>query len=694
MNVPKRPSTSLRYLLPTLALAGVASSSSAAWALGQPGQGGMMPGQQQPRGPGAAPGQGQDEDDDIAESAPRDRNRLAPTKAVPAFPRPFRRLKLFELHGYLRVRSDYFHRLSLGYQPTGPKAKSSKFAPPASEIIESQDNSDSPFASNSAACEARLAEQGASVNRLQRCAKREGISSANMRLRLRPTLNVTEDVKVHTMLDLLDNVVLGSTPDSYLGQNPYAPIDLFSRGQTPPVAGLNGFQDSIAVKQAWGEIKFGWGLRLSFGRMPLMWGLGIVYHDGQGPNRGEFDDRARRLDSDYGDAVDSVRLSYDFGKEASQAIRLTAAYDWAASGPTTDQLMGPGWSSGQRLGQSITVDRHDKVHQFQLSIERRDDLAALNRKLSLDLPVFNYGVAAWLRVQTVDRAIGTPGFGDGLGQDRFELNRLDPNRLQHFGKTIGMGGLDQSGDNGLQNYAESLVNRRAMIFTPDLWMRVNWRTLRIELEAAAVLGRMFHRDLRNAQTFDPGNAQATEKTWLTQFGYALEIKHGVFHDRFTFGLDHGFATGQSARPSGEDLASPWPAIDPGAESSFGNGRLSTFRFNPAYSNDLILFRELMGTHANATYFKPWLAYRFLKDMVSVRLDLEYAFAHRLAGGFGNKRHYGAEADVALRYHDPRRPFFAQFQYGVLLPMKGLRPREGDERISPTQSVQLGAGIEF
>lgn len=693
MTVRTKLSPPSRYLFAGMAtaLAMVASTPETALAKAQPGgRAGGMPGQ----GPGAQ-GQGQDDDDEgIAESAPRDRNRLAPTRAVPAFPRPYRRLRLFELHGYLRARSDYFHRLSLGHQPVGPNATSTKFAPPASETIETQDNSDTPFATNSAACRARLTAQGAPANRINRCSKREGLSSANMRLRLRPTLNVTETVKVHTMLDLLDNVVLGSTPDSYLGQNPYAPIDLFSRGQTPPSAGLNGFQDSIVVKQAYGEVKFGWGLQLSFGRMPLMWGMGIVYHDGVGRDRGEADDRIRRMDNDYGDAVDSVRLSYDFGKNPEQSHRVTFAYDWAASGPTTDQLMGPGWSSGQRLGQAITVDRHDKVHQFQLSVERRDDMEALNRKLSLDLPVLNYGLSAWLRVQTVDRAIGTPGFGDGLGGDRFELNRLDSQRLSHFGRTVSMGGLDESGDNGRQNYAESLVNRRAMIFTPDFWMRINWRTLRIELEAAAVLGRMFHRDLRSAQTFDPGNATATEKTWLTQFGYALEIKHGVFHDKFTFGMDHGFATGQAARPVGNDLASPWPAVDPRAEHSFGTGRLSTFRFNPGYTNDLILFRELLGTHANAMYFKPWLAYRFLQDKLSVRLDLEYAFANRVLGSLGTKRHYGAEADVALRYHDTHRPFYAQLQYGVLLPMQGLRPRRSGERISPTQTVQIGAGIEF
>ena len=39
----------------------------------------------------------------------------------------------------------------------------------------------------------------------------------------------------------------------------------------------------------------------------------------------------------------------------------------------------------------------------------------LRRKLSSGNPVVNYGLKTWIRWQTVDRAIGAPGLGDGLG---------------------------------------------------------------------------------------------------------------------------------------------------------------------------------------------------------------------------------------------------------------------------------------
>ena len=35
----------------------------------------------------------------------------------------------------------------------------------------------------------------------------------------------------------------------------------------------------------------------------------------------------------------------------------------------------------------------------------------LRRKLSLDVPVVNYGIASWFRVQVLDNAIGAPASG-------------------------------------------------------------------------------------------------------------------------------------------------------------------------------------------------------------------------------------------------------------------------------------------
>ena len=144
--------------------------------------------------------------------------------------------------------------------------------------------------------------------------------------------------------------------------------------------------------------------------------------------------------------------------------------------------------------------------------------------------------------------------------------------------------------------------------------------------------------------------------------------YGFFKDRFHVGLDHGFASGDDA--GALDL-NPQNPLNPG-----GNSAMTAVRFNPAYMQDLLLFRELMGTASNAAYFKPWAAFYFFQNNFSARLDLEYAFAHQRASTPGNKLNWGLEIDGAFRYHDVREPIFFQLQYGVMFPFAGFnRPAQ-------------------
>ncbi len=661
-----------------------------------------------PQGPGQ--GQGKDKKEGPAEEAPKDKQALRPVEPIPAQPRRFRRVQLFELHGYMRMRGDYFHRLDLGQSLTStvgyvsqndPELYNKFFPPPATHAETTADGS----TINSGSCFVTLTNQGVNPQKVNtRCGRRNGFASANMRLRLEPTLHVTDTVKVHTTIDALDNLVLGSTPDSFYGNDPWAPIDMFTRTQVPPSAGLNGFSDSIVVKRAYGEIRFGWGLNLEFGRMPHHWGMGIVANDGNGYNRGEQGDIVRMLDTDYGDSIDSLRLSFDFGKDRRRTHKLTFSWDWAATGPTTSQLLGPTWASGATVGQEYSVEKFDNVYQWRLSIERRDDPDMLRRKLSLGRPVVNYGFATWVRYQPIDRAIGSPGLGDGLGTNPVWGDVNVDDGTGRNGNQLGNGDSDIDGDTGLQNYTNLLVQRTALFAVPDLWFRTNWRTMRVELEVAGVVGQFYTRD-----NLEPGGADRdledttfendTVKRYLAQLGYALEFKYGFFHDRFHVGLDHGFATGDDA--GALDL-NPQNPLNPG-----GNAAMTAFRFNPAYMQDLLLFRELMGTASNAAYFKPWAAFYFFQNNFSARLDIEYAFAHQRASTPGNKLNWGLEIDAGFRYHDTREPIFFQLQYGVMFPFAGFNrpadlyisddvnvviPNEGDAKAA--QTVQAQIGIRF
>lgn len=692
----------LRSVLPlVVGSVGVAAPAFAA----QPGMG--------PAGPGTAPGgpgQRKDKKEGPAEEAPKDKEALRPIVPVPAQPERLRRIQLFELHGYMRMRGDYFHRLDLGLaQPntaSDPQTNNKFFRPPA-ETPEL--GSAGGVTANDANCLNRLDTQGVAADKAnRRCDRRNGFASANMRLRLEPTLHVTDTIRVHAQIDALDNLVMGSTPDSYGWDNPYAPINIYTRTQTPPTAGINSFRDSIVVKRAWGQIRFGWGLDLRFGRMPQQWGLGIVANDGNGYYRGDTDDIIQMTDVDYGDSVDSVRFAFDFGKDRRKAHRVGFSWDWAASGPTTAQLLGPEWDSGGRVGQDFSAEKFDNVYQWSLSLERRDQPEMLRRKLSLGTAVVNYGLMNWLRYQDVDAAIGAPGLGDGLGtnpayaEDSFLPEDEDGNTGSP-GDPLGNGDRDSDGRNGLQRYANVLVHRRAIIYTPDLWFRVNWRTLRIELEAAAQIGRFHHRDLE-ADIYDGGDpvgeleridANELQRTRIQSFGYALEFKYGFFQDRFHIGLDQGFAMGDSTPSQAQNPQDP-------LLSNNNDGDVQAFRFNPAYTRDMLLFRELLGTITNAAYFKAWAAFYFLDRNFSARLDIGYALAHKKASTYGNKRSWGLELDGALRYHDREDPIFFQVQYGVMFPFGAFDrpsslygsniPNGGDAKAA--QTVQGQVGIKF
>jgi len=391
-----------------------------------------------------------------------------------------------------------------------------------------------------------------------------------------------------------------------------------------------------------------------------------VANHGNGYARGEDADIIRHLDRDYGDSVDSVRLAFDLGKDRRRTHTLAVSWDWAASGPTTAQVLGPEYGNARMVGQTFSAEKFDNVYQWSLSVERRDSQDMLRRKLSLGSPVVNYGLMTWLRYQDVDQVEGS--------------------------RAAAQAGLIPDSP-----YNELLVARRAFVVTPDLWMRVNWRTLRVELEAAGTFGTFralddafTTDDMADPTFFEDVTADDLERRTLANFGYALEFKYGFFKDRFHIGFDHGLATGDTAN-------SPY-APDVGAAVGVNqtDNVISNFRFNPAYNVDMLLFREILGTVSNATYFKPWAAFYFF-DSFSARVDVEYALAHRSTSTLGNKYSYGIELDGAVRYHDRREPIFFQAQYGVAFPLGAfnrINENGQTEDARAIQSVQGQLGIRF
>lgn len=121
------------------------------------------------------------------------------------------------------------------------------------------------------------------------------------RLRLQPQWQLSSNASIYAQVDLLPHLNWGTVAtevDPISGEE--SPVAL-SQSVTPPVDEEGGATlQNIQVTRAWGEVDTAIG-RVSFGRMPLDWGTGMVYNAGTNP------------DSEYGDTVDRLMLTSRVG---------------------------------------------------------------------------------------------------------------------------------------------------------------------------------------------------------------------------------------------------------------------------------------------------------------------------------------------------------------------------------------------
>jgi uncharacterized protein (TIGR04551 family) len=255
-----------------------------------------------------------------------------------------RKLELFTLDGFLRVRPNLFYKFDLG-KPVGREL----------------------------------------FPRSPRSAGENTQAGANMRVRLEPTFNVSEEVRLKLQVDLLDNILFGSTPDSSFGDRDI--FTIFSESQEPASSGVNALRDSIAVKRAYGEVSTPVGI-LRFGRMGSHWGLGMLRNDGN------------CLDCDFGDTVDRVQ----FVTEPFAGFYVTPMIDFNAEGVTSDQT--------RVEGEPLDLTNADDSHSYVLAVARRDTDQQARAKLDNNQGVLNYGLHFTYRTQRWENTGTTdaPGF--------------------------------------------------------------------------------------------------------------------------------------------------------------------------------------------------------------------------------------------------------------------------------------------
>jgi uncharacterized protein (TIGR04551 family) len=534
----------------------------------------------------------------------------------------------FEHHGYFRFRADLFWRAHLGTDTFVAQGTvgSSLFSPPLSQNWTNNQGTgglSDPDTIGSGRDE-------------------ETIAGGNLRFRYSPTLHLTSDLRIRATFDVLDNLVLGSTPDfspRIASLRPDAPLVVLSNGQAPPESGRLTFRDSIRVKEAYGEWRSLFGL-LRFGRTAEHWGMGVFRNGGMAP------------DADYGDYVDRVSWQARFW-----GIDVMAAWDFAAEGPTSE---GP----GQFYGQPYDLDQADDVIQAVLAIGQRpiteEDLAL--RKRDLDerrVPVIDWGFYNLFRRQDLD-----------LSYESYRAILGGPGTAGDLGYASPYGG---SWD------AVQFVQRDAWVWSPDIWARFEWRPkygqkIHVELEAVLVYGR-FNAAWRVPVT---GETDPIE-TDILQYGGVLQADYTT--GGLSFGLELGLASGDDEAEGfgGLGLFNPVYTLDgTGLPQPRGNRKLTAYAFDPDYHVDLLLFREVLGTVTNAFYFKPWIQYDLFEGeeaALGARFDIEYARALQQGATPGNAADLGVEMDLRLFYEEKGR-FLAVLEWGILFPLDGLDIADG------------------
>ena len=265
-----------------------------------------------------------------------------------------RRMQIFELDGYLRLRTDFMHKFFLGQGYT-TVASGNRRDLTACRRSRCRSTARAP------AIGAAADDRPRRANNPRPCAHKN-IGGANMRLRLEPTINVTDQVRVHAPDRRprqhhpgLDARLAGRHRGYNRPLGTDAPADAPAARcrlpapprQYPPEIGQNGFLSSIRAKRAWAEVDSEFG-SIRFGRMPWHFGRGISYNDGACP------------DCDGGTTVDRVMaLTHDLRPPVRAGLgpRRAGTDDPAAdAGPPRSERLPRRPVAGRRRAAADGVD--------------------------------------------------------------------------------------------------------------------------------------------------------------------------------------------------------------------------------------------------------------------------------------------------------------------------------------------------
>jgi len=576
---------------------------------------------------------------------------------------------LFILHGYFRTRAQLFHNFALGRSDVGGisgLASNEHLWPQPAD--NSYQTTKTGIAQSVTAC-------GTNGNFGSTACSDKSESSANLRFRVEPEIHISDNLRIISQLDLLDNLVLGSTPDAYAiqpgpigsaqtlvpgaskgsgyvsaGFNGYAPAAAFTTTQGSPTAGVNGYTNAVNVNSVWGEYSIPYGT-VRFGRMPNQWGLGMVNNAGDG------------IDSDYQSTVDRIQVVTGI---KSLDLYFGGNWDYVSTGPTNAN---PYDVYG---GQPTNTCNLCNVAQWGLFAMHKTNPETQRYRLSHHKFVINGGLYAQYREQYLDVANGTTSQTDD---------------------TSASGGTNTSNTDGL-------IRRDFYEFSPDAWVQFLYDKFRFEAEGSINYGSV------GTDTYGTSNPNGIE---ILQAGVLTESEFRAIEDKLHIAFGFGWASGD-----------PWvQGLNPGAvnnygmqrelnssPSNLGGGPISTFSFNPDYRIDLIFFRNIMTRVQGAYYFRPSVDYDFLRNPNGQKFGGGAAIIWSRASQFeqapGHLRDLGVELDLQVYYQakdgtlndDPTKlgGFYTMLQYGAFFPLGGLSYLPGEQASGSTTGANFGTSV--
>lgn len=549
---------------------------------------------------------------------------------------------ILEMHGYFRVRAELFHNFSLGRidRPDG-----ALWPLPADNQYETLDESYGPVLCTAQESSVGPNDSDDQADGLYPC-KNKSQAGANMRFRINPELHISDNLRIISQIDMLDNLVLGSTPEGYYIQpsrdggyeagkrGGYVPLGAFENTQEPPSAGRNSLTDSIRVKRAWAEYLTPVG-QLRFGRMPSHWGLGILANAGDG------------YDDDFQSTSD--RIMFVTGIK-SLDLYFAGAWDFPNEGPTSETPFIP-------QAQAYDVAQLDDVDQYVFVVVRRKNPQLQKLALARGDLVLNGGAYVVYRKQ---------------------LLANDQSGSSTAGAYVPGGARD--------SIANGYVRRGAEAWIPDVWLQLLYKDFRFEMEAVTIQGSIEGIGFTGGDSGDYLNPNGENGWKIRQWGVATELEQRLVENRLSLQFKFGYATGDAEAleviPGTGGLT---PGFAEGLQPQVGDRTISTFRFHPNYRVDLILNRNILTRIQGTHYFRPSIDYDFVRNGNGQRFGGGFAAIWTRATEFmqtpGHERNLAVELDFSLYFQskdgtlndDPAEMggFYSMLQWGIMFPMGGL-----------------------